>query len=141
MARLSLLPLSRFRMNRRAFWGCFLLLAAVTAGTAKLYPWLLNGGFAWPWIFLHSARLHDFGRSGLWACWVVVAVLGAFVALATLRPPTSLYGPLAIAVFGAIAAFTLWAGLRRGDLAENRFGRAPPRWGFVWSVGNPSPSA
>src|SRR3954453_15238437 len=119
LVRRSLSPFVSFRINRRAFWIAFLLLALVTAGTGKIYPSFLNGGFVWPWMFLHAARLHDFNGRGLWACLVGVTILGAFVALATLRPPTLLYGPLAMLAFAALAAFTLWAGLRPGDVEKN----------------------
>jgi uncharacterized membrane protein YhaH (DUF805 family) len=125
-------------MNRRAFWAGFLLMALITVVTAKSYPWILNGGFVWPWMFLHSARLHDFNRRGLWACLVVTAILGAFIALAAMKPPTSLYGPLAILVFAAIAGFTFWAGVRPGDVGENRYGKPPMLWGVTWTLPKPA---
>ncbi|WP_374569960.1 DUF805 domain-containing protein [Phenylobacterium sp.] len=135
--RRCLSPLVSFRINRGAFGVAFLLLALVTVGTAKIYPSFLNGGFVWPWMFLHAARLHDFNRRGLWACLVVVAILSAFVMLATLRPPNLLYGPLAILAFAALAIFTLWAGLRPGDAGNNRFGKPPTRLGMMWTLTRP----
>ncbi|WP_430421533.1 DUF805 domain-containing protein [Phenylobacterium sp.] len=89
---------------------------------AKPFPWLLNGGFVPVWLLLHAARLHDFGRSGMWAFAPIIAFLGLLSGLATLKPPSVVYGGLAIAAFLGLAAFTLWVGARRGDPGANRFG-------------------
>src|ERR1041385_7032209 len=104
--------LLKLRINRRYFWIGFGVVAGVTMALAKPFPWLLNGGFALPWLLLHAARLHDFGWRGLWALVVVVAVLACLVGLALLRPPTIVYGPAALIAFLAIASFSLWAGIK-----------------------------
>lgn len=118
----------RLRLNRRYFWIGFGVMAGGTMLLAQSYPWVLNGGFALPWLLLHAARLHDFGWRGLWALFVVAAVLACLVGLATLKPPTIVYGPAALVAFLAIAAFTLWAGAKAGDGGTNRFGPAPSGW-------------
>jgi uncharacterized membrane protein YhaH (DUF805 family) len=116
------------RLNRRYFWIGFGATAGVTALMAQAHPWMLNGGFVLPWVLLHGARLHDFGRRGIWSVVVVTAILALLSGLAALRPPTSVYGPAAGLAFIAIASFSLFVGAKRGDAGSNKFGPAPEGW-------------
>lgn len=95
---------------------------------AQAYPWMLNGGFVLPWVLLHAARLHDFGRHGIWSVAVIAAILLLLSGLAVLRPPALVYGPAALLAFLAIASFSLFVGSKRGDARANKFGPAPSGW-------------
>src|SRR5687768_2312207 len=108
----------RLRLNRRYFWAGFALMALGAALAGEAYPWVLNGGFVLPWALLHGARLHDLGLRGVWAMVAVSAVLAALIGLVGMQAAgagTVMVGVVAIASFLALALFTLWAGLRRGD--------------------------
>ena len=110
------------RLDRRYFWIGLGLIAAVTALLAKRFPSVLNGGFGLPFVLLHGARLHDFGRSGMWAFAPITAFLLLLTGLAILSAPSIVNGGVAITAFLGLAAFTLWVGAKRGDLGGNRFG-------------------
>lgn len=121
----------KLRLNRRYFWIGFAIMAGVIALVARSHPSILNGGFVLPWVLLHGARMHDFGRSVLWAIGVVSAVLFLLSALAVARLPVLITGSVAILLFLAFVAFSLWVGAKRGDSGENRFGRPPAGWRFA----------
>lgn len=126
--------LLQLRLNRRYFFAGLGATAITTAALASSYPWVLNGGFVLPWLLLHGARLHDLGRSIVWAAVAITAVLAVLVVLAVLEPPPVIYTLVGGAALLALALFTLWAGLRPGDAGPNRFGPAPSGW----SVAMPS---
>lgn len=118
------------RCNRRYFWIGLMMIAVVTALMAQANPWMLNGGFVLPWVLLHGARLHDFGRQGVWGIAVVAAVLALLSGLAVLNPPPYVYGPAALLALLAVTSFSVWVGIKRGDAETNRFGPAPTGWLF-----------
>jgi uncharacterized membrane protein YhaH (DUF805 family) len=128
MERSSLFNVLRLRLNRRWFWSGMALLVLVTAATTKVWPWLLNGGFAFPWLFLHAARMRDFGARGIWAGAVMIGALTVLVQLATRNPPQAIYAVTAGVTFLALIGFTVWVGLKRGDVGANRFGPPPAGW-------------
>jgi uncharacterized membrane protein YhaH (DUF805 family) len=125
----------RVRIGRKYFWIGFICLVAATAGLGIIWPRSVNGSFVFPWILLHAWRLHDFGRSGLWAVAVLTAVLFALSALAVVAMGSPqaglLFGVVALVLLLLPLAFTLMIGLKPGDDGENRYGwplgKRPPR--------------
>jgi uncharacterized membrane protein YhaH (DUF805 family) len=135
------------RVGRRDFWiaAAALIISGLVLNLLPVIGPLAALALLYPWTCILVKRLHDTGRSG----WLVLVptvpaalsgVLGLFAALALQSPATmgAAFGMAGLALSASMLAaliglgFLLWAGLKAGDAASNRFGEpAAPMVAFA----------
>jgi uncharacterized membrane protein YhaH (DUF805 family) len=90
------------------------------------------------WVMVYARRLHDLGKSGWWgvAALLVSAIPmvlglmfgGSQVASAVTSRGVTWYDAPILGSALIQHSFTLWLGLRKGKVDENRFGLPPTKW-------------
>jgi len=125
------------RIGRKAFWiaAALLVVAGMILNLLPVVGPLAALALIYPWTCVLAKRLHDAGRSG-WLVLIPAApsaasgVLALFAALAMGNVATAGAAfataglALSVSMIAALIGlgFLLWAGLKPGDDAPNRYG-------------------
>lgn len=134
------------RLGRRDFWISVLILmgASLIASRLPVLDRVIGLAVTYCGVCIGSKRLHDLGHSGLLLMlpiliWVGCFSLGflvfggsTFVAalrgngvLPAMAGSLLIFAILMLIAFAAVAIFSLWAGLKTGDPAANKYGPVP----------------
>lgn len=135
------------RSGRKEYWASVGILVLVGIALAVFRIPGAGAATTFLWILIWSRRLHDMGKSAWW----VMAPIGVMVvicvaAFALLGGPlmdamkysetgngkvtdqgATLFVALVIALFLIQLAFTIWLGVVKGEVSDNRFGPPPAR--------------
>jgi len=133
------------RSGRKEYWASIGLLLLVGVVLMLLRVNGASGATTFLWFIVWGRRLHDLGKSAVW----VLAPIGAMVAVAvaaflfggqalmdamqyseTGTGPISdkgayLFFGLVVALLAIQAGFTIWLGVKSGEVGNNRFGPPP----------------